>query len=146
METNHKTFNAFDKVLVRDKWDDKWQIDLYSHFDEECKQHITMCYGDGVKGNNILSYKGNEHLVGTTDEPEEELELEEGEWLMVCDTPSLNVDNWCFTRLYGIIANTFQSKHTHWRYAIRFKNFNPYNMEETTKHILYIKNNKVVEY
>lgn len=157
MEANHKQFKPFDKVLVRNEYNDgnKWTVDLYSHYSDD--HHV--CVGMPLaKDNDILPYEGNEHLVGTTDEPEEEIKLEEGEWVMVSDENSLFPCNWEL-RYFGYTDETrFRAYYTElqiatrssrtikWKYAIRFSDFNPYDMEETKKHILYIKNGKVVRY
>ena len=59
-------FQPFDRVLVRE--DGLWRCALYSHFDEEVGEH--MCT-DGLYYYFCIPYEGNEHLVGTTDEPKE---------------------------------------------------------------------------
>ena len=65
METNHKQFKPFDKVLVREL-NPYWSCDLYSHFNSDSETHETAVIRR-VKDKNILPYEGNEHLVGTTD-------------------------------------------------------------------------------
>lgn len=76
----NKQFNAFDKVLVKDIYSENkaWRVDLYSHYDEEYGHHRTF-KGNLVADKDILPYEGNESLAGTADEPEEEVELKEGD-------------------------------------------------------------------
>lgn len=59
------TLKPFDKVLVRDNNAQKWTADLFSLFDKSlicpysCVGHYT---------NQCIPYKGNEHLLGTTND------------------------------------------------------------------------------
>ena len=71
MKIDHKQFKPYDRVLVRDVAN-IWQIDFYSHWNKEKEQHITLAYGDGIvmTDRDILPYEGNEHLLGTDDNPE----------------------------------------------------------------------------
>ena len=61
----HK-FQPFEKVLVRDSDTDKWVADLYGLENEE-DQYKHWC----VSGRCVycIPYEGNEHLLGTTDNP-----------------------------------------------------------------------------
>ena len=153
MENRHKQFKPYDRVLVRDS-DDRWQIDFYSRWNDEEKQHITLAYGDGLVllDSDILPFEGNEHLVGTTDEPEEEIELKEGEWIFVCSFPEQFEAGWNLRQFKLIqekriyVTDRYASNYTNYNYAIPFKDFNPYDMEETRKHILCVKDSKVVKY
>lgn len=149
METNKK-FKPFQKVLIKDG-DSKWQIDLYSHWDSDSENHITMSYGGGLEitDEDILPYECNEELVGTIDEPETEVRLEEGEWCIFFDN-----FEWVKEGEHGVLRRLqklngawfFDYNRMNWKYAIRFKDFNPNDMEETKKHILCVKNGKIVKY
>lgn len=57
----------FDKVLVRDKSEDEWSADLYSHFNNGTflNDYVTT----GGQWDMCIPYEGNEHLLGTTNEP-----------------------------------------------------------------------------
>ena len=57
----------FDKVLSRDTLNDEWIIGFYSHISttEWPGKYITDC---GI-WNMCIPYEGNEHLLGTTNEP-----------------------------------------------------------------------------
>lgn len=212
METKHKKFEPFDRIIVRDG-NDIWQVDFYSHWNEEYKQHVTLAYGDGltIEDNDILPYEGNEHLVGTTDEPEvplseketqdtywancseeekknlrknyntftedskgrsilekvcgkhnlqdepeKEVKLEEGEWLMIGDGEGCfnNALQWHLSQFHRTLTiNNEERFHVSvglstadCLYSVEFSNFNPNDMEETAKHILCVKDGKVVKY
>lgn len=57
-------FKPFDKVLVRDNNEQEWKINFFSHYDKNvCYKYYCLksCY------NQCIFYKGNEHLLGTTD-------------------------------------------------------------------------------
>ena len=66
---NNPQFKPFDKVLCRDRDDDVWSANLFSH--EECGEpYPYFVCGDRYK--KCIPYEGNEHLVGTTDKPKED--------------------------------------------------------------------------
>ncbi len=59
-------FKPFERVLVRDGYDEAWKCDLFSHIDVDGDY---SCVGvDYWK--QCIPYEGNEHLLGTTNEPE----------------------------------------------------------------------------
>ena len=62
-------FSPFDRVLVPD--DGLWRCAFYSHYDPDNEWHICT---DGYFHEHCIPYEGNEHLVGTTDEPKEDKE------------------------------------------------------------------------
>lgn len=67
LEVPAPQFQPFDRVLV---WDDGgWRCAFYSHLDTESGLHVSA---DGFVFNRCIPYEGNEHLVGTTDEPKED--------------------------------------------------------------------------
>ena len=66
-----KKFKPFDKVIVKSRTDEYWTCDLYSHYNHDSETHETLNRID-LNDVDILPYEGNEHLVGTKDEPDEE--------------------------------------------------------------------------
>ena len=60
-------FKAFDRVLVRDRDGQKWDIDFftgpYSHSEEYTFKGFRAVW------KYCIPYEGNEHLIGTTDSP-----------------------------------------------------------------------------
>lgn len=59
-------FKSFDKVLVRDRDDKKWDCDIFCHLDD--KERVFICIRNWWR--QCIPYKGNEHLLGTIDNPE----------------------------------------------------------------------------
>lgn len=59
-------FKAYDRVLVRDKDDERWQAAFYDQYlaDEEKYPHHVI---SGACFTQCIPYEGNEHLLGTTD-------------------------------------------------------------------------------
>ena len=58
----------FDKVLGRNEKDGVWEADLFSHYREE-SQYPFRCIGFSRK--YCIPYEGNEHLLGTRNNPEQ---------------------------------------------------------------------------
>ena len=56
----------FDKVLVRDDNEADWKCDFFSNISNSGYYH---CINAGWK--QCIPYEGNEHLLGTTNKPEE---------------------------------------------------------------------------
>lgn len=63
-ETKHQ-FKPFDKVLVRDDNEADWKCDFFSNISNSGYYH---CINAGWK--QCIPYEGNEHLLGTTNNPE----------------------------------------------------------------------------
>lgn len=59
-------FKPFDKVLVRDSYDEIWHISFFG-FCLNTGKFKYRCLGSCFK--QCIKYEGNEHLLGTTDEP-----------------------------------------------------------------------------
>lgn len=59
-------FKPFDKVLVRDNPYEKWGCSFFSHYEDD-KTFPYRCIG--TQFTYCIPYEGNEHLLGTTDEP-----------------------------------------------------------------------------
>lgn len=62
-------FKPFDRVLVRANNEYKWQVDFFSHYEEDdnCMFPRYICIGSSW--HKCIPYEGNEHLIGTTDAP-----------------------------------------------------------------------------
>nr|DAQ71302.1 MAG TPA: hypothetical protein [Bacteriophage sp.] len=73
---NEFELKPFDKVLVRDDDNDVWQIDFFEKQEEPLYFEINyVCLMSTWK--QCIPYEGNEHLLGTTDSPQEECQKEE---------------------------------------------------------------------
>lgn len=66
----HK-FEPFEKVLCRDYKDSVWDVDFFGFKvkNETETSFIYRCVGNIYK--YCIPYKGNEHLLGTSKDPEE---------------------------------------------------------------------------
>ena len=65
-QVNDHQFKPFDKVLVRDDNEADWKCDFFSNISNSGYYH---CINAGWK--QCIPYEGNEHLLGTTKNPEE---------------------------------------------------------------------------
>ena len=152
-----KKFKPFERVITRFR-DKNWMCDLYSHYNAKINRHVTFgfCY---LADDCILPYEGNEHLVGTTDSSDEEVRLEEGEWVAYYDEDDKEFKHWKIGAFKEFVTdpqgggffeiNTYpKSEHCNFvnQKIVRFSDFNPNDMEETKKHILCVKNGKVIRY
>lgn len=64
VELNSKCkFKPFDKVLVRDSYDDMWRACFFSHIRKDGR-YVTTCF----TWKFCIPYEGNERLLGTTDD------------------------------------------------------------------------------
>lgn len=64
-------FKPFEKVLVRDDKSRKWIASFFSNmWGDEFPDYPYQCIGDTWR--YCIPYEGNEHLLGTTDNPKEE--------------------------------------------------------------------------
>lgn len=60
-------FKPFDKVLVRDDYEDEWRVSFFSHIREGLSKYVTT----GLVWKFCIPYEGNEHLLGTTNNVED---------------------------------------------------------------------------
>ena len=59
-------FKPFEKVLVRDSYDDMWRASFFSHIKEDDGRYVTTC----LTWRFCVPYEGNEHILGTTNNVE----------------------------------------------------------------------------
>lgn len=65
-----KTLQPFDKVLVKDITEDKWECNLFSHIYDDLSIYPYGCVKSGFK--RFIPYNDDtKHLVGTTEEAPE---------------------------------------------------------------------------
>ena len=62
-------FKPFEKVLVRDSFDDVWRASFFSHIKENDGRYVTTC----VTWKFCIPYEGNEHLLGTINNVENQV-------------------------------------------------------------------------
>lgn len=64
------TLKPFDKVLVRDENGQKWMCDIFSYYDDKNPKYPFWGVGRS-NSKQCIPYKGNEHLLGTTNDCDE---------------------------------------------------------------------------
>lgn len=74
---NEIGFKAFDKVLVRDSYADVWEIDLFEYDNTDVSEYGYKCLHSSWR--ECVPFEGNEHLLGTSDSPQEGCPKEETE-------------------------------------------------------------------
>ena len=62
MDLKEYQFKPFEKVLVRDSYEDKWRASFFSNIREGYAKYVTT----GLVWKFCIPYEGNEHLLGTT--------------------------------------------------------------------------------
>ena len=153
-----KKFKCKDEVIYRSPDDNhEWIFGLFSHYGKN-KDGIDYLVVNGafyrLDDINILPYEGNEELVGTTDEPETEVRLEDDEWVMYAFGGLISIYPLDYKLGKFIKINegdnniTIQDSDAVRGSSkfIKFSDFNPNDMEETRKHILCVKNGKIMRY
>lgn len=60
-------FRAGMPVLVRDDNEEDWVYGIFSHYCKNMNQFVVCCFD----WRQCIPYEGNEHLLGTTDMPDE---------------------------------------------------------------------------
>lgn len=139
-----KKFKPFDKVLVRVDEGFRWYPDFYNH--SEKKLHYLM-RSSPKEDKNIIPYEGNEHLIGTTDEPEEEITLAVGELILMSDSiVGIREGLGVVLNYKGIYReNIVATNERGYLHCIPMSKYNPNNLEETRKWILVVQNGKLVK-
>lgn len=69
MEGKKSEFKAYDRVLVRDEDQERWQAALYDQYLTDNGASTHRVIGEGYFS-QCIPYDGHEHLLGTTDSPE----------------------------------------------------------------------------
>lgn len=136
-------FRLFDKVLLKEKYKEtRWFKDVYSH--ETDDDHVTLgCHYFPKDEYYILPLEGNEHLIGTSDVPglPDEVQINEGEYIFATSDENANPLEWIYTVYNGLSKDGHSIRCRGARtalFCVRFKRFNPYDMEETRRHVLTV--------
>ena len=67
MDLKEHQFKPFEKVLVRDSYEDEWRASFFSNIREGYAKYVTT----GLVWKFCIPYEGNEYLLGTTNNVEE---------------------------------------------------------------------------
>lgn len=144
-----KIFKPFERVIYRRSLDKEWECGLFSNEDKIFYYLIGGIIVEKNKATHqILPFADNEHLIGTKDMPEEWVKLEKGELIVGFDyIDSIENFNCVLRKFVRITENTItDGSDFNWNYCIPFSKFNPDDIGETKKHILCVKNGKLVRY
>lgn len=153
MDMGQKKFEPFDKILLKNKKEGfKWWCDWFSHEDKD--NIYTVGFGEYPKDIfDIIPFEGNETLVGTSDMTDDSFDLKDGERIVVFyDEREFINKGICNIRYYrGIKGDVIYSSCNEngnissYKFCIPLSKFNPDDMAETRKHILTVKNGKLVK-
>lgn len=143
-----RKFKCKDEVIVRyNKPGCCWFYGVVSHSGDD---YIVLSGGFRYPYEiyDVLPYEGKEHLVGTTDNPDERITIEPDELVYVFNSME-NLDKMVlalarveFVNALGIFC---KESNTCWEYCIPFSKFNPDDIEATKKEILMVKDGKLVK-
>ena len=110
MENKDYRFKPFDKVLVRDRKDEKWKIDFFSHYNHDSGDCDLFPYMT-IQSRYIMCvpYEGNEHLFQTSDSSNKKWEMVVGE--IVAARTNLNTP-WKIAIIVEIINDNYMVEFT----------------------------------
>ena len=111
-------FEPYQKVLARFRKGEPWTAVFYSHKGK--RGHLCGCY----YYDDCIPYEGNEHLVGTTDDPKPKWEPKLGELVAAFDYRGGRVHALTFSRRVEVDGTTryltkepWQSVETLWNFC-----------------------------
>lgn len=139
-----KEFKPFEKVLIKYQYEKTWQARFFSHIDERGNYNLTSG-GIISSKDSIIPYKDNEYLLGTTNEPEEEIILEKGEKIVCSDSINKLLNSYGVVDSFSEVGDNiiYDSEGCPWNYCIPYSQFK----EKNTEHdILCVQNGKLVRY
>lgn len=140
-------FKCKDEVLCRMKNPEDsfhyWSYGIFSHYQPGYKGEMMACINGSLrflKDCDIIPYKGNESLVGTTSDVDEEIVLTKGTYVMAIDSlvSPVRMSDW------NLVCWTGQP--LGWRYIVKFEDFNPRDITSTIRKALQNKNGKFYKY
>ena len=143
-----RKLKPFKRVIYKNN-EEVWVCGWYSHQDETFHYLIG---GEMINKeiDSILLYDGNETLVGTKDNPEEECSLRDGELIFAASSQERIADGFSILGKYvrtakrGIIVQ-LSTGECEYEYCVPFQWFDPNNKKRTRNEILTVKNYKLVK-
>lgn len=135
-------FKCKDEVIYRTHKKTEWMYGIYSYqgtFNHFLVGDILVKFGIG----DVLPYEGNEHLVGTTDEPEKPLLFEGQIVLAFCDFDELLNHDLVMGKFKGVDEKIDMiliegSKGTHFRYCVPFSKFDSFDYGATKAEVIMV--------
>lgn len=144
-----KEFKPFDKLVIKKKGKETyWHCDLFSH---EIADYIVTVGNYTYKKDDyyILPFEGNEHWIGLPFTKDELGELNIGDTIVAFDDEDKGINTKLLvdvTRLRSVSVDRICTEGGPiYKYCIPFSQFNPNDMEETKKHVLTVKDGKLVK-
>lgn len=145
-----KTFEPFERIIFRPKLENNngiWRAQLVSDYNE--REGVITLFGITINFEQyeILPFEGNAHLVGTNGMPEEGIELKCGDVIFCFDKlEDFDKFNLTISKIKGLQQNAILTiNEIEYYYCIPFYKFNTNDLKETKKHILCVKNGKLVK-
>lgn len=145
---SNRKLKPFRRVIYKTE-DSVWTCGWFSHEDSE-KWYLIGGISLNKETSSVLLYDGNEMLVGTNDEPEEEFVLEKGELIFAADDQNKLLNGFAVLGRYSgsgkksVIVKLSDNAECSYEYCIPYDMFNPTNKAVTKKSILCVKNRKLV--
>lgn len=123
---SEQKFKPFDRVLVR--IGETWNADFYSHTDEIGDVTIS---GGAYPCDNIIPYGGNEHLLGTSNDPAPKWQPKPGEPIFVRDNDEESWKIRLFVKMHHekYLASTTEQMDTYMAWS-QCKPYKPNSEEE----------------
>ena len=143
-------FKPFDKVIWRyKKSKTAWSVNMFSHYysQTDCIVLIGLVFNsDDIE---ILPYEGNEYLVGTTDDPVEEVKIKSGEQIVVFEdlcnfkheAYTIPVRTFASANVYIYVRECFAG----YKYCARLKDVDLNNPSTIIENALEVKDDKLVK-
>ena len=133
----------FDKIVYR-KGNNPWNIAHFSHVSNDMLH--TSEFSISLSEVVFFPFEGNEKLVGTTNNVEDEVFLPEGS-IVYCGNEEDCALGWTISEFKEIDDDLFMDKYgCYYDYVIPAKDYDYENWEETKKHILKCRDGKVVHF
>lgn len=133
----YKDFSAMDGVLTNVTG--TWELDLYSHKDEDGKHHLFKA--GIVEDNQVIELKEFKHLLGKPFIPDEEETLPTGSWAVCVNRSYSGYYNFDEARLFQV----YYPIKSEYKYVVPLDKFREGNEAETRKYILENKNGKLIK-
>lgn len=140
-----KQFKPFDKIIYRTTNENPWIPSFYQCIIGDF--HFVLDREHGLSDENIFPYEGNEHLIGTINEPEEEIILKKGDLILAHDDlTAIREGLGCIRKFKKINNNLIMlTSDACYTYCLPMSKYNSENLEETAKWVLMVKNGKLVK-
>ena len=142
-----KKFKCKDEVIVRLKESGfRWFYGVISHSDDD-SVILSGGFRHPYERYDVLPYAGNENLVGTIEDPDEKIVINEGDLVFCFDNIHQLEECDLFLGKFEYInqKQDFCVSGCLWNYCIPYLKFNPNDIESTKKEVFESVNDKIVK-